>query len=74
MSAKSISAQNGTVTRYWATYYMGDHCTLCGNWGWLDTTGTKTPAGYKCGRVNYCICPNGQAMRKQNAGLPESRK
>ena len=30
----------------------------------------RTPAGVPVGRVNYCICPNGQALRAGGAGLP----
>jgi hypothetical protein len=54
------------VTEYWALNYVSPttHCTLCGNWGTIDTTGTRTPAGLLVGRKNFCICPNGQAMRK----------
>ena len=51
------------VTNYWLVYYCIDQCTLCGNRGRIDTTGTTTTAGVPVGRVNYCICPNGQALR-----------
>ncbi len=54
------------VTNYWLEYYVDEHCTLCGNHGVIDTTGVKTPAGLEVGRVNYCICPNGQYMRKNS--------
>jgi hypothetical protein len=60
------------VTNYWLDYYCADHCTLCGNHGWIDTTGMRTPAGVHVGRVNYCICPNGQALRAGGAELPNS--
>ncbi len=52
------------ITKYWLEHYATEHCTLCGNHGKIDTTGLKTPAGHEVGRVNYCICPNGQALRK----------
>lgn len=58
------------ITEYWSANYMTDHCTLCGNAGWIDSRGVKTAAGFDVGRVNYCICPNGQALRAGNAGLP----
>lgn len=61
-----------TVTVYWLKYYCTDHCTLCGNRGWIDTTGTRTAAGVLVGRVNYCICPNGQALRAHGAELPNA--
>lgn len=58
------------VTDYWLNNFCADHCTLCGNAGWIDTRGTRTPAGKEVGRVNYCICPNGQALRDGGAKLP----
>ena len=61
------------VTNYWLDFYCADHCTLCGNWGWIDTRGVRTPAGVPVGRVNYCICPNGQALRAGGAELPNAR-
>ena len=68
-----IRAKHYVVTNYWLAYYMKDHCTLCGNWCWIDTRGVRTPAGVEVGRVNYCICPNGQALRAGN-GLTEQFK
>ncbi len=41
-------------------------CTLCGQRGIIDTRGVKTPAGVEVGRLNWCLCPNGQAMREQS--------
>ena len=67
-----MRAKHYVVTQYWNEFYADRHCTLCGNKGWIDTTGTKTPAGVYVGRVNYCICPNGQALRKAKAGLPNA--
>lgn len=61
---------DAAITEYWLTNYMADHCTLCGNAGWIDSRGVKTAAGVEVGRVNYCICPNGQALRAGNAWLP----
>ena len=46
--------------------------TTCGNHGWIDTRGTRTPAGKDVGRVNYCICPNGQQLRAIGAKLPSN--
>jgi hypothetical protein len=48
----------------------GKHCGLCGNNGFIDTRGLKTPAGYDAGGVYWCICPNGRAMKKAGAKLP----
>ena len=53
------------VSAYWYRFYMTAHCTLCGNHGVIDSTGVCTPAGVPVGRRNYCICPNGLAMRDQ---------
>lgn len=53
------------ITDYCFDHYMHNGlCTLCGNWGVVDTTGLRSPAGVEVGRRNYCICPNGQAMRE----------
>lgn len=63
---KVPGATRKAVVNYWAQWYIQDtHCSLCGNSGVIDTRGIKTPAGYPCGRVNLCICPNGQALRSQ---------
>lgn len=56
------------VTDYWYQYYMDDYCTLCGNSGKVDTRGARTAAGIEVGRINWCICPNGQLLRKGNRG------
>ena len=66
-----LRLKHDVVTNYWLDFYCADHCTLCGNWGWIDTRGVRTPAGVQVGRVNYCICPNGQALR---AGGAEVRR
>lgn len=53
------------VTRYLFKHgFIEDHCTLCGNTGWVDTTGVHTPAGVVVGKRQLCLCPNGQAMRR----------
>lgn len=56
------------VTKYWVEHYATEHCTLCGNRGVIDTRGVKTPAGIVVGRLNWCICPNGQKIRKAHNG------
>lgn len=58
-----MKPKNKTVTNYWYEFYIDEHCTLCGNSGIIDSTGVKTNAGKIVGRKNFCICPNGQAMR-----------
>ena len=67
-----MRAKHYAVTNYWLAFYCDDHCTLCGNRGFIDTRGVTTCAGKKVGKVNYCICPNGQIMRKHNAVLPNA--
>lgn len=68
-----MKAMNKTVEEYWLEYYVKDtHCSLCGNHGVIDTTGVKTAMGLAVGRLNWCICPNGQIMRKaMNGRLPQ---
>jgi hypothetical protein len=64
----STADENELVTDYTFTYYGAPEnhmCTLCGQRGIIDTRGVKTPAGIEVGRLNWCICPNGQAMREQ---------
>lgn len=54
------------ITRYWLKHYATEHCSLCANSGMIDSRGLKTAAGRVAGRLNFCICPNGQALRKQD--------
>ena len=61
---EKIRPKHHIVTRYWLDYYVDQHCTLCGNSGRIDTRGVMTAAGIEVGRLNLCICPNGQAMRQ----------
>jgi len=61
------------VTDYWFRHYIAESgfCSLCANTGFIDTRDTAvSPAGYHDGRVNYCICPNGQALRHHEHPLP----
>jgi hypothetical protein len=56
-----------SLNDYWFEFYVNQGlCSLCGNTGVIDTTGVKTPAGVEVGRKNWCICPNGQAMRREH--------
>lgn len=44
-------------------------CSLCGNTGIIDTRATAvSPAGYHAGRLNWCLCPNGQVDRQCAGG------
>jgi len=62
------------ITDYWFEHYISQgpvgHCSLCGNTGTIDTRTARTPAGVLVGRLNWCICPNGQLMRHANGGNP----
>ena len=60
-----LHPHNDIITEYYQKFYSsgGGHCTLCGNTGEIDTRGLKTPAGLIVGRINFCICPNGQSLR-----------
>jgi dCMP deaminase len=60
------------ITAYWLEHYATEHCTLCGNRGVIDSRGVMTPGGHLVGRLNYCICPNGQALRAGNGNLQAS--
>lgn len=60
---------NKRVTDYWFRYYVspascGHLCSLCANGGIIDTRGVNNAEGENVGRLNFCICPNGQALRK----------
>jgi hypothetical protein len=48
----------------WLEFENKNMCSLCANWGYIDTRGLKTPAGFECGKLNYCICHNGRQMKK----------
>lgn len=61
---------DNAITDYCFKYYLEkDLCSLCGNSGVIHTEGVRTAAGVEVGRANYCICPNGQAMREQSGLL-----
>lgn len=59
------------LEEYWLKHYLSKEgmCSLCGQWGKIDSTGVETPAGVIVGRVNYCICPNGTKMRELKAAI-----
>lgn len=55
------------ITDYWLKYYLtSGMCSLCGQTGIIHTEGIRAPSGKIVGRSNYCICPNGQSLRKNN--------
>lgn len=44
-------------------------CGLCANTGIVNTRGMRSPAGVTCGVRTFCICPNGRAMKQQDAAI-----
>lgn len=56
---------NKSITEYWSKHYVeGCLCSLCGNTGIIDTRSSAvSPSGIRSGRLNWCICPNGQTYR-----------
>lgn len=74
MSRETPSYENADVVKYWFKHYATTHCTLCGNSGCVDSIGTVSAAGIPVGRLNYCICPNGQGMRHRGDDLTKVRK
>lgn len=59
------------VTDYWLKYYLdpdSDLCALCGNTGIIIMENIRNPSGQllKSTYADYCICPNGQSMRKNS--------
>lgn len=71
---RGISKENKAVTEYWLEHYGAEKvclCSLCANTGVIDTTATAiSPAGVRAGRRNWCICPNGQALRIASGAKP----
>lgn len=52
------------VAQYWRINYAdAGVCTLCSNQGFIDTRNQPH------GRINYCICPNGQHLRSEEFPL-----
>jgi|WetSurSiteA1Bulk_404760.scaffolds.fasta_scaffold06650_6 hypothetical protein len=58
------------ITDYWLKYYIdreSDLCALCGNTGTIILYNVRNPSGelLKSAHTDYCICPNGQSLRKR---------
>jgi hypothetical protein len=53
---------------YWLPKSESGFCFIPSSrsWGIIDSRGVTTPAGVEVGRLNYCICPNGRSLRKNN--------
>ena len=66
---ESLPTKNQVANFWMRDYASTGHCVLCGNYGIVDTRGKVfTPAGVECGDRVFCICPNGQVMRKHANG------
>ena len=66
MSCKLPKWWNSPITKYWLKNYIGGSpcgCLLCGTKGVIDSRDVT-------GCINFCICPNGQALRR--AGVDPS--
>jgi hypothetical protein len=68
-----MSRWDNPTTDLWIEHFQeAGLCSLCGQRGIIDTRGLRSPAGVLCGKLNFCICPNGQALRTaQNGVLPQ---
>jgi hypothetical protein len=68
---KKMQAFLKLLSDFWLEYYTNNgHCSLCGNTGMIDTSNATTAAGMPTGRLNWCMCPNGLALRKAFNGEP----
>lgn len=66
-------AYENVLVDYWIKNYINEGvCSLCGNSGRVDTRGVKNARGVECGRLQWCICPNGRESRDLdvNGDLP----
>jgi hypothetical protein len=72
---KARPIRSNFMDDYWLEFYENKgHCSLCGNTGIIDTSDATTPARFHVGRKNFCICPNGQSIRKQRIKNSGDRK
>lgn len=62
--------EDQAVSTYWITHFTTDRgtCSLCAGTGRIDTRLARSHAGLYHGRLNWCICPNGQAQRHASKG------
>lgn len=66
LATQAKELTNDALAAFWLENYVNSSslCTLCGNIGLIDTRATaRSPAGVYCGRVNFCVCPNGKSLR-----------
>lgn len=71
----NVPIKSKAVTEYWKEFYTEDKlCSLCGNYGVVDTSGLIGSNGKYVGRKNFCICPNGQSLRNTHIKSAMDRK
>ena len=59
----ALENANKTIERHWLEYYTtSGRCDVCANTGVIEPV--PIPAG-----KTYCFCPNGRAMREQQARI-----
>jgi len=62
-----MTKRDEMIIGVWMNEYLHpehNECSICGNSGFVDTTGLKSPRGDSVGRKHYCICPNGRKMKQ----------
>jgi hypothetical protein len=60
-----LPTNNQLANLWYKNYASTGFCVLCGNNAIIDTRGKVfTPAGFECGDIVFCICPNGQALQR----------
>jgi len=70
---------NDSIDEYWNIHYVHPQlksCVLCGNTGIIDTTDTAIPpqGSPSIGGKHFCVCPNGQQLRKAGYDPSQSYK
>ncbi|CAB4131254.1 hypothetical protein UFOVP122_67 [uncultured Caudovirales phage] len=66
----------GQMATLWRDEYgKRNHCCLCGNHGIINTRNKVfTAAGFECGDIAFCICPNGRSWKDQDPQAIERMK
>ena len=62
----STKQQKACIEQLWFSEFLVNGCCgLCGNSGYIDTTGIKTPRGKETGGRFACICPTGRIIKEE---------
>lgn len=73
---RPAAKRNKAITDYWLKYYTtptSTLCELCANNGRIRVA-PVSPAGIKIFTDTFCICPNGQVMRYNEARNEKFKK